>query len=543
MPRSGAFTGILFALLAVSACDKKTPDPVAPIVDDADRVIQSMTVSAGTYRPLDHVIMHFSVRNDGADNAPASPATFRLSSDATITSADRAFGSAISIPPIDAGDSTGTIAVEQQLPDTVSPGTYFVGLLVGDDDSAPDPDTTNNGAGSSIAIEASYLAMPNRLSVAISPGYCATSATKAVYCWGPNQRWQFGASTPANGSNVPYLTAVPLMDKLSRGNGNDHMCGLVGTAATCWGRADAGMLGNGVFAPGSFSEPVSVSGGIAWADVTVSQLTACGVATNGTGYCWGANQKGEIGNVSVNVGGTLNATNVGTTPKAIAGGLKFKSVVAGWLHACGIADTDRAYCWGDNSSGQLGLGSVDTLSLAHRTPAPVLGGLKFVQLALGTRQTCGITTTHEAYCWGTNGVGQLGDGTTTDRSVPTRVLATLRFSYIATSPGFGDALPGILPLQGGTSHTCALTESGAPYCWGFNLWGQLGDGTNTMRLSPVPVSGGLTFTTIATGGSSVCGMKGNQIRCWGANGSGQLGIGGGADSNVPVVLPAPFATP
>ncbi len=523
------------------ACDTEK-DPVAPSVF-VDHAVQNVTASAGPFHSLDHVVLHFSVKNDGPDDAPVTTVSIRFSPDATITATDQQVGADLSVPALGVGDTTPTIAIEAALPDNLAAGTYFIGPLVEHDATVADADTSNNGSGVSVAVETSFLALANRISVAAGPGYCATSATKAVYCWGVNHRWQFGGETPQAGSNVPYLTTVPALDALSRGNGNDHMCGLVGTAATCWGRAEAGALGNGIFAPGTFSAPVPVSGGILWSAVTVSQLSACGVSAAGTGYCWGSNQRGEIGNTATPVGTVTIASNVGTTPMAIGGGVTFKSVVAGWLHACGIATSGAAYCWGDNSAGQLGLGSVDTVSAAHRLPAPVLGGLTFVQLALSGRYSCGITTAHQAFCWGANVGGQLGDGTTTQRPVPTAVLTSQRFSYIAAAPGFGDGLTGTLSLQGGTSHTCALTESGVPYCWGFNLWGQVGNGSNTMQLSPVAVSGGLTFTAIATGGSSTCGMKDNQIRCWGANGSGQLGIGGAADSNMPAVLPAPFATP
>jgi alpha-tubulin suppressor-like RCC1 family protein len=538
MPKSTTVIACAFAASVVVACDKK--EPVAVVFGDADRAVQHLTVSSGPYHPLDHVVVRFSVLNTGADSAAPVSASIRLSTDATITAADSNIGPSMSIPAIAPGDSSATIAVEVILPESAPVAAQFIGVLVTDDSPERETDLTDNASSTGLTLDSSFIARANRLGMAAAPGYCALSATKAVYCWGINTRWQFGASTPANGSNVPLLTTVPNLDAMSRGGGNDHMCGLIGTSARCWGRAEAGMLGNGVLAPGTFSAPVTVSGGIAWSSITVSQLSACGVSSTGQGYCWGSNQKGEVGSVSISLGGTTSAASTATTPHLIDGGLTFKSVVAGWRHACGIVASGTAYCWGDNSSLELGIGSDTT---TQRTPVPVFGGLKFVMLALGARQTCGITTTHDAYCWGTNGTGQLGDGTLTDRGVPTLVLGGLRFAYIATAPGFSDALVVPVTLQGGSAHTCGLTEQGAAYCWGYNGWGQLGDASIAQRLQPVAVSGGFTFNTIATGATSTCGMSGSQIRCWGNNSSSQLGIGSTTDANVPMLLPAPFNTP
>ena len=148
------------------------------------------------------------------------------------------------------------------------------------------------------------------------------------------------------------------------------MCGLTtANAAICWGRGGLGQLGGGT--PGSIGNgPTSVAGGIAWSDIYVSRLTTCGVSILGTGFCWGLNQRGVIGDSIVPLGDTTKS------PSAIGANKVFKSVVSGWLHACGIATTGAAYCWGDNTSGQLGIGFADagpratTSRFSCRSPSP-----------------------------------------------------------------------------------------------------------------------------------------------------------------------------
>jgi alpha-tubulin suppressor-like RCC1 family protein len=109
--------------------------------------------------------------------------------------------------------------------------------------------------------------------------------------------------------------------------------------------------------------------------------------------------------------------------------------------------------------------------------------------------------------------------------------------------GVSSAVPPAPRLQGGVAHTCALTEAGAAWCWGWNGNGQLGDGSVTDRSAPVAVRGGLTFDLIGAGGSYSCGMRGNGVWCWGSNVVGQLGNGTTVPEPAPVKVGAPFDRP
>ena len=158
------------------------------------------------------------------------------------------------------------------------------------------------------------------------------------------------------------------------------------------------------------------------------------------------------------------------TVNAASGGLTFQSVSAGIFHSCGVTTAGEAYCWGIHGVGQLGDG-IDTRSYVN-VPVAVVGGLTFQSVNAGYH-SCGVTTAGEAYCWGDNDYGQLGDGTGTDSNVPVAVVGGLTFQSVTA----------------GQDHSCGVTTAGEAYCWGDNYYGQLGDGTFTDSNVPVRVGG------------------------------------------------------
>jgi len=299
--------------------------------------------------------------------------------------------------------------------------------------------------------------------------------------------------------------------------GNIHTCGVTPAgAAYCWGYNGDGELGNETMA--SFSAtPVAVSGGLAFAAVSAGDAVdaggqhTCGITRAGAAYCWGYNGFGALGN-----GTTANST----TPVAVSGGLTFVAVSAGGGHTCGVTPTGAAYCWGYNSYGQLGNGTTTNST----TPVAVSGGLAFATIDAGKNvHTCGVTPAGAAYCWGYNGAGGLGNGTTTDSAIPVAVSGGLTFAAVS----------------GGAVHTCGVTPAGAAYCWGYNSDGELGTGTTTYSFSttPLAVSGGLVFKTLSTGGFQACGVESaGATYCWGWNMDGQLGNGTTTSSASPVAV-------
>jgi alpha-tubulin suppressor-like RCC1 family protein len=152
----------------------------------------------------------------------------------------------------------------------------------------------------------------------------------------------------------------------------------------------------------------------------------------------------------------------------VANGLTFQSIATGATHACGVTPPGEAYCWGNNSGGQLG----DGTRMRREVPTAVKTSLRFVAIAAGALHTCALTADGEAFCWGRDNYGQLGDGgNAQDSAEPVRVVGNHTF---ATVRAFG-------------SHTCATTSSGEAFCWGYNLDGQLGDGSRVNRTRPVYV--------------------------------------------------------
>ena len=195
----------------------------------------------------------------------------------------------------------------------------------------------------------------------------------------------------------------------------------------------------------------------------------------------------------------------------------FSAVSAGWDHSCGKGlYTAVAFCWGDNASGELGIGTTTgpeqctvggTPVPCSTKPVAVGGGLTFYAVSAGNFFTCGVSSM--AYCWGDNTYGQLGNGSTTNSSTPVAVAGGLGLSQISV----------------GDFTVCGLVSGGAAYCWGDNTYGQLGNGSTTNSTTPVAVAGGLTFSQVSAGASS-CGITtAGTTFCWGSNASGQLGIG------------------
>src|SRR5262249_47339187 len=139
--------------------------------------------------------------------------------------------------------------------------------------------------------------------------------------------------------------------------------------------------------------------------------------------------------------------------------LRFKSISAGYLHTCGVAIDDKAYCWGSNEIANLGDRNARLLSLE---PLAVAGGLRFEAVGAGYAHTCGLTLDGEAYCWGDNEYGMLGNGSNVESGEPVRVTGGRKYTTLSVAIG---------------SHTCALTRAGEAFCWGGNDDGQLGDGS------------------------------------------------------------------
>ncbi|MFM7617942.1 MAG: hypothetical protein ACKO72_10860 [Actinomycetes bacterium] len=347
----------------------------------------------------------------------------------------------------------------------------------------------------------------------VSAGYrssCGIRTSGTLWCWGANNQGQLGIpayrSTPGA---TPVLTGVA---QVSTGFGAS--CA-VRTDATlwCWGSNATGLLSDGTFLDSQV--PVQVGIATNWASVTVGgqlddfgtpAVYACAVKTAGTAWCWGDNTFGQLG---------LGSASPTDTPTQVGSLTTWSSISAGAATTCGVA-AGGVLCWGAGGSGQIGNNDV----LNKVSPTAISGGGTWTSVSVGDQQVCGIRSDRTLWCWGGNNLGQLGIGSTVSQKVPTQVGTATDWTQVSA---------------GGVA-SCGIRTGGLLLCWGGNLDGQVGDGTTTQRTSPVPVGVGTVWKQVATTGyanfpedAHSCAVASSgtlgSLWCWGGNGVGQLGNG------------------
>ena len=383
-------------------------------------------------------------------------------------------------------------------------GTYTVTLTV----------TDNGGATGSTTRQVSIGQVPTVSKIAaIDNGdmtVCAVGVDGNAWCWGPNDYGQLGTGDVAQGY-VPRTAAEGhAFKKISVSTGGAFACGItLSGQAYCWGSQEGGRLGDGTVAPGGqfVTAPVAVSGGHSFTDIAAGGDHACGIATGGAAYCWGHNERGQLG-----TGAFANSS----VPVAVSGGLSFTSITTHQVVTCGITADSAGYCWGEGAKGNLGSGT----SSSSNVPAPIMGGLKFTSLQLGVWTTCGVAADGDGYCWGTNGSGELGIGAKNPEESlePMKVVDGHKWKSI--SPG--------------VAVTCGVTTDDRGFCWGGNAWGERGDGAfpSPDVTSPVPVAGDLAFQSIDADWCT-CGVSDGVAYCWGPGQEGCVGDGGRVNRGVP----------
>lgn len=405
----------------------------------------------------------------------------------------------------------------------------------------------------------------NVTQVAVGYGHtCALISDGTVQCWGFNGYGELGDGT-INNSLTP-LTVPGVSGAVAISAGENHTCALItGGSVLCWGDNVGGQLGDGSTV--AALSPVTVSGLSGAAAISAGAYHTCALMPGGSAKCWGASGYGELGVevtssmqellpvTVVNVSGYITGVAAGgyatcftlstgvakclgvnmygqlgdggglmkTTPTSTYGIAGVTAMSFGSNTACVITTAGSLSCWGNDFYGQLGDGADSIMRVSPVTPT-VAGFSAPVGIALGDSHTCAIAPAGTLSCVGYNIEGELGDGTNT-----TSTAASVQV------PG----LAGVVGAGGGVSHTCALINDGTVKCWGDNTLGQLGDGTNTSSLSPVAVSGITDATRIALDSTSdhVCAIvTGGAVKCWGFNAYGQLGDGTVNYSNIPVTV-------
>lgn len=291
---------------------------------------------------------------------------------------------------------------------------------------------------------------------------CGITDQNKMYCWGANFAGQLGDGTTL--SSAAMIAIAPAMSFAQVSAGGAHTCALTLTGeAWCWGSNDYGQLGTGDVT--QQNEPTPVMGGRTFTQIAAGGSHTCALeAVTGELLCWGRNDVGQLG-IDNNFTSLLAPTEVDNARA-------YLTMSAGPEHTCAITQgAQQTYCFGGNSDGQLG---VDTQGASRVMHQLVPGNHTFTSVVAAPMHTCALTDAQEAYCWGANNNGQLGDGTTTSSAAPVAIDAPVHASW--------------LKLDLGGLHSCGLTTDGFVYCWGSGSNGRLGNGSLLGALSPYPLA-------------------------------------------------------
>jgi alpha-tubulin suppressor-like RCC1 family protein len=384
-----------------------------------------------------------------------------------------------------------------------------------EDEPAADPDLSDDGQEAEEAPsdgmdieEESAPSLLTQVSAVSSGGNhtCALLETGDVLCWGGNARGQLGDGTRTDSI---YAIAVWGLAGFTAGisAGSGFTCVVLSSGGIkCWGENDHGQIGNGSM--DDQTVPVDVSGLSGAASLSLGLDHACAGNSSGA-FCWGLNAYGQLGNGTTTDSGTpVEVTDIVSMPNHLG---------AGDNHMC-LAYGGMVRCWGYNHYGQL----ADGTNVDRNVPTVGINfaGHTATFLTAGSNHTCAALSGGPVKCWGCNSFGQLGDRSTIDRGSPVDVLG----------------LTNAAGLDAGGDFTCAVTSSGGVRCWGFNAFGMLGDGTSTDSNIPVDVTGlDGGVSSISSGLHHACAvLETGTVKCWGDNQYGQLGDGTNEDRWTPV---------
>ena len=360
---------------------------------------------------------------------------------------------------------------------------------------------------------------------------CAVRSDGTVWCWGPNNSMLLGDGVRDHGETCFSLTgssdcsSTPVQvrginNAVAVGSGASHNCALLADATvTCWGDNVAGQLGDGTASLRPVPTPVPNVADVA--QLAVGPFNTCVLFAGGTVSCWGLNESGQLGD-GIAVHGPA-CTNGGTMADCslepvVVSGLSDVQEIAASTHICAVHTDGSVWCWGENTAGQLGNGTVDSSGI----PIRVEDIEDAERIVLGFTHSCAIRRNGVMECWGENGSGQLGNGRIgEDQLVPEPVLESE-----------------LVDVAGGFLHTCGRRQAGEVRCWGANSAGQLGNSGPNSQLAPSDVEGLLEVVDVAKGSRHMCAVLNDRtVRCWGFNNAGQLG--NGSTLNEAVLQPVP----
>jgi alpha-tubulin suppressor-like RCC1 family protein len=342
---------------------------------------------------------------------------------------------------------------------------------------------------------------------------CGIRLGNTLWCWGDNSEGELGIGSTTSQDLPQQVTRPAVAGWASVTAGGFFGCAIrrVGTL-WCWGNNDFGQLGIGNTATQDLPQQVTTPAATGWTSAAAGETHTCATRSDGTLWCWGDNFEGQLG-IGDMTGQDLPQQV--TTPAATG----WTGAAAGEGHTCATRSDGTLWCWGDNSEGDLGIGSTTSQDLPQQVTTPAATG--WTGAAAGEGHTCATRSDGTLWCWGNNFEGQLGIGSTTSQDLPQQV----------TTP----AATGWTTASAGDYQTCA-TRTHMLLCWGLNNHGQLGIGTRTSKDLPrhVMIPSRWGWTLMAPGGDTTCASHtGHTLWCWGDNNAGQLGIGSTTSQDLP----------
>ena len=375
--------------------------------------------------------------------------------------------------------------------------------------------------------------------------YLNESSSNNLECWGRP------ASGIVGNGYVIYPAMMPAgVESFSLVSTNSSFsCGIAGRGSNtgkiyCWGNGIAGKIGNGANSNVNIPTPVIMPSGVtAFSQVSTNTNFSCAIASSGDNagkvYCWGVGTSGQIGN------GASSNVNVPTSVTMPSGVTAFSQISNNGSFNCAIASSGdnagRVYCWGTGGNGMIGNGGNSNVNVPTSVTMP-LGVTAFSQISTNSNYSCAISSSGDkagkVYCWGTGTNGQIGNGASSNESVPTSVTmpsGVTAFSEVSTNASF----------------SCAIASSGESagrvYCWGTGTSGQIGNGENSSVNVPTAVtmpSDVISFSQIATITDFSCaiansGAGAGKVYCWGTGTSGQIGNGANNTVNIPTSVTMP----
>lgn len=359
---------------------------------------------------------------------------------------------------------------------------------------------------------------------------CAILPSGVVRCWGANASGQIGDGTDIT-KRIPTVVSS-LTGAVSLTGGSDHTCAVaVDGTLRCWGRNLSGRLGDGTTITRHVPAPVALSTPVHM--VAAGEDHTCALLSKGTTACWGSNENGQLGD---------GTTSDSTLPVHVTGLSNLVSLTAGARHTCALDARGMAHCWGSGNRGQLG----DPSTLSRAAPVTVTSISNLVTIAAGENHTCALDSTGLVRCWGEGTYGQLGDGFTSDRSLPAPIDDLIGPITVSVRPplhsvpyaagAYGRALRESLAAHF-MFHSCVLLSNGSAKCWGRNQFGQLGNGSVSMKIVPTDVAQAGNSISLSGGIYHTCALVSDgRVKCWGANFSGQLGDGSASNRFTPVAV-------